>query len=270
MATKALHTAIPIDPLIVKLVSDQATNLIKQIQADIQNEKQLSDRTRETCDEILNNAHKEYIRTQIAFVEETKILIEKALREPHVKFHKTWLHIFDISTSYCEQITGPILQVLNSVAIESSHLQHKYHRLIGSAVASSIVCTVLVSGLVMHYLPDTLCCFTLSAGGVALAIYGALLVAGLGIACIIGAMEVASIRAMYDKCTSELQTLLTKCMPYIFNAQKNVVTREELYQAIKDSLNTFKIKEDVWTNVDTLEMLKRSTDRELDNLKQKS
>ncbi|CAF3122688.1 unnamed protein product, partial [Rotaria sp. Silwood2] len=67
--------------------------------------------------------------------------------------------------------------------------------------------------------------FTLSAGALALATGGALLAAGLGIACIIGAMDVAAIRAIYDKCTSDLQTLLTKFMPCIFNAQKNVVSR---------------------------------------------
>ncbi|CAF4765961.1 unnamed protein product, partial [Rotaria sp. Silwood2] len=185
--------------------------------------KQISDRTYKTCNEILNNAQKEYIRLQIAFVEETKILIEKALCEPHVRFHKTWMQVFDIFASQCQNITGPILQVLNSVAIESDRLKHKYRALVSSAVASSTVFTVLIGGLVMHFLPASICCFTLSAGALALATGGALLAAGLGIACIIGAMDVAAIRAIYDKCTSDLQTLLTKFMPCIFNAQKNVV-----------------------------------------------
>ncbi|UJR17879.1 hypothetical protein I4U23_004778 [Adineta vaga] len=269
MAVKSLHTAISIDPLVVKLISDQATQLIKQIQKDIENEKEISERTYKTCNAILQDAHKEYIRIQIEFIEETKILIMKALQEPNTRFHQTWLHIFDIAATKCQQITGPILQVLNSVALESNRLKHKYRSFVAGATAASVVSTVLIGALIMHYLPVSMCCFTLSAGGVALAAGGALLAAGLAITCVIGAMNVSAIRIMYDKCTSEIQTLLTKYLPCLFNAQKNVVTTEELYQAIKDSLNAFKIKEDIWTNVDILEMLQRSTDRELEVLKEK-
>lgn len=268
-ATKALHTAIPIDPLVIKVASDQATKLIEQIRNDIANEKKLSDRTYKTCNEILNNVQEEYIRIQIAFVEETKILIEKALHEPNVRFHTTWMQVFDMFATQCEQITGPLLQVLNSVAMESDRLKHKYRAYVGGAVVFSAVFTVLIGGLIMHFLPASVCCFTLSAGGVVVAAVGALLAAGIGIACVIGAIDIASIRALYHKCTNDIQTLLTKYLPFLFNKQKNVVTRDELNQAIKDALNTFKIKADVWTNVDTLEMLKRSTDRELEALKQK-
>lgn len=269
MATESLCKTAPIDPQLIRLLSDQVTNLIKQIQTDIQNEKEISSRTYKTCNQILDNANKEYIRIQIAFVEETKVLIEKALREPNVKFHATWLHVFDMFASQCQQITGPILQVLNAVAHESERLKHKYRAFIAGAVGSATVSTVLVVGLVMHFLPSSVCCFTLTAGGVALATVGALLAAGLGIAFVIGAMNVAAIRALYDKCRYELQTLLTKYMPFIFNEQKSVVNQQELNQAIKDALNTFKIKQDVWTNIDTLEMLIRSTDRELAALKEK-
>jgi len=69
------NVSISIDPLIQKLVLEGAPNLITQIQNDIKNEHQISDRTYKTCNEILNEARKEYTRIQIAFVEETKILI---------------------------------------------------------------------------------------------------------------------------------------------------------------------------------------------------
>ncbi|CAF1344794.1 unnamed protein product [Adineta steineri] len=269
MAVKTLHTAIPIDPSVIKIISNQATQLIEQIQRDIENENKLSERTYKTCNTILQDAHKDYIRIQIEFVEETKNLITKALQEPNIRFHKTWLHAFDMFAARCEQIAGPILQVLNSVALESSRLKDKYQKFVAGATASSVVFTVLIGGLITHFLPASICCFTLSAGAIALTAGGALLAAALAISCIIGAMNIASIRAVYDRCTSELQLLLTKYLPCIFNAQKNVITKEELNQAIKDSLNTFKIKEDVWTNVDILEMLERSTDRALDALKEK-
>ncbi|CAF4479123.1 unnamed protein product, partial [Rotaria sp. Silwood2] len=211
-------------------------------------------------------AHKEYIRIQIAFVEQTKILIGKALQEPHVRFHETWMQVFDMFASQCHQITDPILQVLKFVAIESDSLKHKYRTFVSCTAASSTVFTVLVGGLVMHFLPANACCFTLDAGAVLLAVARALLAAGLSIAFVIGAIDVAAIRTLYDKCTNDIQTLLTKYMPFIFNVQKNVVTQEELNQAIKDTINTFKIKENVWVNADTL---KQSADRELDVLKQK-
>ncbi|CAF1421962.1 unnamed protein product [Rotaria sp. Silwood1] len=268
MSEKTLHTAISIDPELVKLVSNQATKLIEQIQIDIKNDKQISHRTYETCNAVLSDAHKAYIRTQIAFFEETKILIEQALDKPDVRYHETWLQVFEIYIAQCKRISGPILQVLNSVAIESDRLKHKYRNFVTGAVACSAVSTVLVIGLVLHFLPASICCFTLTAGGVALATVGTLLAAGLGIACIIGAMEVSAIRAIYDKCTSEIKLLVAKCMPCLFNAEKNVVTGEELHQAIKNALNEFKIKEANWTNIETLKMLKRSIDRELDALKQ--
>ncbi|CAF1481949.1 unnamed protein product [Adineta ricciae] len=269
MASKLPYTAIPIDDSFIKMISNQATKLIEEIQKDIANEKEISDRTYKACNTILQDIQQEYLRIQIEFIEETQILITKALQEPNKRFHETWLQIFDMYAGRCHQITGPILQVLNSVASESKRLQNKYRLLLAGTTAFLVVFTVFIGGLVLHFLPEAWCCFTLTAGGLALAADGALLAAGLAIACVIGAMNTSAIRAVYDRCTSELQTLLTKHLPCLFNVHKNTVTSAELQQAIKDSIDTFKIKEDVWINIDTLEMLKRSTVRELYALKQK-
>ncbi|CAF1453562.1 unnamed protein product [Adineta ricciae] len=270
MASKLPYTAIPIDDSFIKMIPNQATKLIQEIQKDIANEKEISDRTYQACDAILQSIQKEYLRIQIEFVEETQILITKALLEPNKKFHETWLQFFEIFAGRCHQITGPILQVLNSVASESKRLQDKYRLLLAGATAFSVVSTVFIGGLILHFLPEAWCCFTLTASGLSLAAAGALSAAGLAIACVIGAMNISAIRAVYDRCTSELQTLLTKYLPCLFNVHKNTVTSTELQQAIKGSIDTFKVKEDVWINIDTLEMLKRSTVRELDALKQKA
>ncbi|CAF1455615.1 unnamed protein product [Adineta steineri] len=203
MAAKSFNKAIQIDSAAIKIISNQATQLIKQIQRDIKNEKELSKETSKTCNTILQNAQKQYIRIQIEFVEETKILITKTLEEPDIRLHETWLHVFDMFATRCEQVAGPILQVLNSVALESNRLKHKYYSFVAGATTSSVVSTVLIGGLIVHYLPATVCGFTLTAGGVVLAASGALLAAGLAIACIIGAMKIETIRAVYDKCTSE-------------------------------------------------------------------
>ncbi|CAF1451516.1 unnamed protein product [Adineta steineri] len=267
MAVNTLFTAISINPPVIKIISNKTTELIGQIQSDIKNEKELSKVTYETCNKILQGVQKEYIRTQIEFVEETKILITKALKEPNIQFHKTWLQVFDMFATKCEQIAGPILQVLNSVALYSNHLKHKYRSFVTGATASSVLSTVLIGGLIIHFLPANICCFTLSVGAITLTAAGAVLAACLAIACVTGAITTATIRAVYNRCTNDLQLLLTKYFPYIFNAQKNVITQKGLNQAIKDALNTFKIKEDIWTNVDTLEMLERSIDGALDDLK---
>jgi len=259
-----VNVSISIDPLIEKLVREGAANLITQIQNDIKNEHEISDRTYKTCNSILDEARKEYTRIQIAFVEETKILIEKALLRPDPSFHKTWMHMFDIFASACEQISAPILQVLNSVSIESVRLKHKYEKLVAGAVTSSVIGTFLVGVLVVHF--TTFCSFTFTMGGLALAIGGLAVSVGLAIACVIGAMEVSQIRSFYDRCTSELKTLLVKYMPKLFS--KNTVTQQDLKDAIKDALNSFKIKEETWTDRDALEMLHRQTDRILTELRQ--
>jgi hypothetical protein len=257
------NVSISIDPLIQKLVHEGAANLITQIQNDIKTETQISNRTYETCNSILNETRKEYIRIQIAFVEETKILIEKALLTPDSRFHKTWMHMFDIFTSACEQISAPILQVLNSVSIESVRLKHKYQALVAGAVTSSVIGTFLVGVLVAHF--GTFCSFTLTTGGLALAIGGLAVSVGLAIALVIGALEVSQIRGFYDRCTSELKTLLVKYMPKLFS--KNTITQQDLKDAIKDALNSFKIKEETWTDRDSLEMLHRQTVRILTELR---
>ena len=268
MATKDSNTAISVDSLVYKDLTGQTKNLITQIQEDIENEKQLSDRTCKSCTTILADSQKKYNRIQMAFIEETQILIQKAISDPSQKYHQTWMHIFDIYTSQCEQLTGPILQVLNSVAIESARLRDKYRHLVAGATSATVIATVLIGGLVMHFLPASICCFTLTAGGVGASIGAAIVVAGLAIAFVSGAIKTETIRTTYDRCTSEIKLLLAKSFPSLLNGKKNVITAHELNKTMREALNALKITKDVWLNLDTLEMLKRSAARELETLKE--
>jgi hypothetical protein len=265
------ETVITIDPLIQKFIVDGTSNLISKIQADLKDEEQLSERTYQTCNSILNEATKEYNRIRVAFVDETRILIEKALRQPQPqptpRYHKTWLHILEIFTAACEKLTGPILQVLNSVSIESERLKHKYRLFVSGGIGSGLIAVVLVSALFVHFCPIIPACL-FTAGGIVAAIIGLAIAVGLVISCVIGAMSVAKIRGIYDRCTSELKALLAKFMPKIFSPSKNIVTERDLQHAIKDALNTFKIKEESWADTDTLEMLHRQTNRVLSELKE--
>ncbi|CAM4867960.1 unnamed protein product [Rotaria socialis] len=126
--------------------------------------------------------------------------------------------------------------------------------------------TVLAGVLIVHYLPAF--CFTFTAGGLAVAIGGLIVAIGLGISCVIGAINCSQIRAVYDRCVTELKTLIMKYMPALLGKSIDTVTKEQLHQAIKDGLDEFKIKEDIWLDRDILKALQRQVDRNLARLKE--
>jgi hypothetical protein len=259
-------TKINIDQEIQQLLTNSAVNLIKKIQEDINNDTKLSERTYKTCSDILMQASRQYTRIQMAFLEETKILINKAIDNPEKRYHIVWVHLMDVYVSECERVAAPIMQVFNSVAIESERLKSKYRLFIGGTVTCSIVGTVLAGVLIVHYLPAF--CFTLTAGGLSLAIGGLVVAIGLGITFVIGAINCSQIRAIYDQCVTELKTLIMKYMPDLLGKSINTVTKEQLHQAIKDGLDEFKFKEDIWLDRDILEPLQRQVDRTLKRLQE--
>ncbi|CAF3784921.1 unnamed protein product, partial [Rotaria socialis] len=57
-------------------------------------------------------------------------------------------------------------------------------------------------------------------------------------------------------------------MPALLGKSIDTVTKEQLHQAIKDGLDEFKIKEDIWLDRDILEALQRQVDRNLARLKE--
>ena len=258
-------TTIKIDPSIQKLVVDGATSLIADIQNDINMEREISERTYKSCNSILNDATIEYKRIQIAFTEDTKLLVEKALKQQDKRFHKIWTDTLDIYVSECEKITGPILQVMNSVSLESVRLRNKYWWYITGAVAGSTVTTLLVGALFCHFTKAI--CFTLSAGAIALSVTGICVAVGIVIACIRGVICMDQLYDAYNRCESALKTLLVKYMPKIFGNLKPTITRNDLINALKDALNMFKIKEEIWTDVDRLELLHQQTTRRLNELR---
>ena len=260
-------TKILIDQETQNLLLGSAINLIKHIQEDIANDTKLSERTYKTCNDILTQASKRYTQIQMDFLEETKILIKKAIGNPEKRYHKVWVHMMDVYVSECEKVAAPIIQVLNSVAIESERLKTKYRWFIGGTVTCSIVSTLLAGVLVVHYLPAF--CFTLTAAGLSLAIGGLIVVIGIGISCVIGAINCSKIRAIYDRCVTEIKTLIMKYMPYLLGKSIDTVTKDQLHKAIKDGLDEFKFKEDTWLNIDILESLQRQVDRSLERLQEK-
>jgi len=204
----------------------------------------------------------------VDFFEEVKILIDKAVQNPSTNHHRIWIYLMDTYVSECEKVAAPIMQVLNSIAAESVRLKNKYRFCIGSSVTCSIIGTVLAGVLVVHYLP--VCGFTLTAGGLMLSVIGLIASIGIGISFVIGAMNCSQIRAVYDRCVTELKTLIMKYMSCLLGKSLDTVTKEQLNSAIKVSLNTFKMEEAMWNDKEMLEVLQRQTDRILKRLKEQS
>ena len=264
---------VEVDPLVQSFIVNGTKNLIVQIQNDIDQETDLSDRTYKTCSSILEKASKEYDRIRVAFVEDTKILLEKGRQQPvpqqRKNFHKPWMHALKIHTAACEQLIGPITQVLDSVSIESVRLRRKYRLLIFGASGCSLIVVGLVAVLFIDFCPAIPVSLLTAAGFIG--VFSALALAvALLIQCITGAMCVKQIRAIYDRCTSQLKALMTKFMPNIFGKNKNTVTAKDLQNAIKEALDAFKIEEESWEDLETLEMLVRQCDRVLDALREKA
>ncbi|CAF1231637.1 unnamed protein product [Adineta ricciae] len=245
----------------------QGDYLIKQVQDNITEEKQISKQVIDKSHEILNKAYRDYLQIKTRFLRKTNGLIRKALTKPHVRYHGIWLQAFNKEIKKLKQVIESILQELDSAQKESDRLKTKCRWLLGSTAVTSAICTTLVSGLILHFLPARICSFTINTETIAMVGLVALLTGRFSLAFTGSMIEISSIRVKNDQRTNEVQRLIMKCFSS-FDIQKSGNTKEALNEACEQALNILQISESIWEKKETLEMLKNEGQQELNKLTQ--
>jgi hypothetical protein len=279
MANSKLNTTkLTIDAEVKDLLIAQTKNLIQQIQEDIRQDQKLSEETKKNCQSILDQAQRKYNNSLITFLEETKILINTALRRPISErnpIQQAWKHTFDIHISQCNQIIGPILHVLNVLIADSKALQQKYRLYLAGGAVSTVIVGGSVIALGVHFYrvsssAASCACFACTPVGLGCIIGGISLVAALALILFCGCISTASISRIYEKCCKELQLFLVTAFPDFFNDSNKPITAAELEKVIGDAINILKIDDKIWSEDTTLESLDRVADANLKYLREKS
>jgi hypothetical protein len=255
---------------LVQLVTNQAKDLLAQIEKDIVETSKLTEDDRKNCMEICQRVETEYTRMKIEFLRTSLRLIDQALGtsdgEKLRQIHQAWSLALENVTRLCKTLVGPLMEVLRVLSRQDGNLRLKYASLMTGTIVSSALAGAAIGVLAFHAHPG--CGFQLAAE-VAIAVAGgALLAIAIALGCLSGCITIARLRTVYQRCSDSVRLMLAKCFPDCFNGSAKDPSDSDLAMVIKNAIDTLNIKDDIWKNPVALEVIKDSAQNQLKHLQQ--
>jgi hypothetical protein len=240
---------------IVQSITEQTIGLLSTIKTDISQAKALNEEDRKNCEEICQRAEVEYNRLKKEFLEETLILINRALNTSN----KNNLGQLDHVTRQCGQIANPLIDIMLMLSRNDEQNEKKYWYFFGSAMISILLLGTAIGYFIAYYHPDS---FGKMIGkGTLLLGAGALAVTAIVASC-------TNICSQENGICSNENTQLVSARPLLnyFNGRTQNSSTSELATRMEQSIATFNITQDIWQNREALESIKKSVEVQLKNL----
>jgi F0F1-type ATP synthase assembly protein I len=255
---------------LVKLVTNQARDLLAQIRKDIEESSTLTDDDRKNCEAICQRVETEHKRLKSEFLRESLNLIDQALAtsdEQRLKqIHQTWSWALDNVTHQCENLAGPLIEVLQVLTRNNPEMETKYAAFVTGTVVSSVLTGVVIGIIIAHYRSSSpLQSEYENIPGVTI---GLLLAIACATGCIIGKITSTNIRSVYQKWLDSVRYLLVKCFPSYAKNPIDISSEPEIAKVIKNSMDTLNINEELWRNHEALEIIKQSVQSQLQCLQE--
>ena len=251
---------------LVQLVTNQARDLLTQIRKDVEETSNLTEDDRKNCEAICQRVETEHTRLKTEFLRESLKLIDQALqtsdKERLRQIHETWSWVLNNITHQCENLAGPLIEVLRVLSRNNPEMEIKYAAFMTGTVVSSVLAGVTIGIIIVHYrssslLPSEYENIPGAAIGLLLAVVGAT-------GYIIGKLMATNARSVYQKGIDFARYILLKYFPNNNNINSTNYTSEpEIAKMIKNSIDTLNINEDLWQNHEALDIIKQSIQRQL-------
>jgi hypothetical protein len=197
-------------------------------------------------------------------------LIDQALAtsdEQRLKqIHQTWSWALDNVTRQCENLAGPLIEVLQVLSRNNPELETKYAVFITGTVVSSVLAGVAIGTIIAHYYSGSP--LQSEYENIPAVSIGLLLAIVCATGYIIGKITSTNIRSVYRKWLDSAHYVLAKCFSSNIKNPLNNSSEPEIAKVIKNWIDTLNINEDLWRNHEALEIIKQSVQSQLQYLQE--
>ncbi|CAF1361499.1 unnamed protein product [Adineta ricciae] len=235
-------------------ITIQVTGLVTEIRENIQRAKALTDDDRTNCLKILYQVENEHKRLKIEFYNKALFLIEEALQTSDPQKN----------LGQCKVIAGSLTEMLGVLSQSDERMKAKYACIITGSVASSLLVGITIGLIIVHCHPASFPQLGIqSTLAVSLA---PLLGVVFATACFIRKITSANVFTVHRKLFDYGRSALAKCFPNYFENPTHESSGPEIATITRNSIDTFKINEDMWRDHQALATMKDSIRDELARL----
>jgi hypothetical protein len=251
---------------LVELVTNQAKDLLAQIEKDIKETSKLTEKDRENCMAICQRVEIEHTRLKIEFLRTSLRLIDQALAtsdpEKLRQIHQAWSLALENVMRQCENLAGPLIEVLQILSRNNPEIETKYSGILVGTVLPSVLAGLAIGATIAYRHPD----YFLRMGSQNISALARLLAIVGGTTYVIGKITSTNLRNVYQNWREFVRSFLGKYLPNYIDSVTTGASEPDVVMVIKSSIDKLNIDENVWHNHEALEMIKESIQSQLDHL----
>jgi hypothetical protein len=254
----------------VQLITQQTRDFLAAMKNDISQCKSLNEEDRKNCEAICQRASTDYNQLKMEFLRETLLLMDKALNTSDQRelreIHLAWSLQLDYVARQCENITFPLIQMLEILSRNDKSFKRKYWGYLGGTTMATLLTGTAVGVLIAHCHPG--CVLQLAAEAVLFVSLGALAAIAIGIGCLTGVIDMNTVWQTNQRCSDSIRLIINKKFGQFINSSGEVPSESQLTAVLKENLNQLKIAEDIWDKPIVLESFRRSVETGLNKLQE--
>ncbi|CAF4232973.1 unnamed protein product [Rotaria magnacalcarata] len=215
---------------------------------------------------ICQRVETEHTRLKIEFLKTSLRLINQALEtsdeENLRQIHQAWSLALENVMRQCENLIGPIKEVLQILSDNNPEIETKYSGVLASTVLSSSLAGLAIGATIIYRHPD----YFLRVAQANMPGLDRLLAIVCTTTYVIGKITSTNFHAVYRNWRDYVRSIMVKYLPNYIDSSITDTSETDIVTVIKSSIYKIDIYENVWHKPEELNMIKESIQSQLEHL----